>query len=300
MPKTSLALGVLLKTFDMKTSLRIMKEAGFDSIDFPIWHFCLGEDAPLMRDDWCELIQDTVALIDEAGLTVGQAHAYWQYPHHLNEDYSFELPGEIFLRNIEACRILGTDLLVFHPLQYFYPITDLDAAYHNVRKANAAWFAHLLPAAEKFGVQLLIENTFDYKHIQSPEHSVIPFSRAEDILYVIDKLHHPLVQTCLDTGHASIAGQDVAAMIRMYGDHLKALHLQDNFGKIGPIYEDIHMIPGNGRIPWPEVFAALKETGFNGALNLELNAELPGQPAQIQLIRLKSAREIILAMAETY
>lgn len=299
MPKTSLALGVLLKAHDMKTSLQIIKEAGFDGIDFPVWHFCLGEDAPLMRDNWREVIEETAALIRENGLSVMQAHALWQNFTSLNEDFSFDLPGEIFLRNIEACRMLGADKLVFHPVQHFYPIADPDV-YSKVRAANTAWFGHLLPAAEKFNVQLLLENIFDYRHIQSPDAPPIPFCRAEDILHVIETLDHPLIGACLDTGHANIAVQDIAAMIRLYGKHLKALHLQDNFGKIGPIYEDIHMIPGNGRVPWAQIFAALKETGFDGALNMELNAEIPQQPRLIQLLRLKAARELLSLMAEVY
>ena len=147
---------------------------------------------------------------------------------------------------------------------------------------------------------LLIENLFDHQHIQQSGDQPFPCGRAEDVLQVIDRIGSPLVGACVDTGHANINGTDVPEMIRLYGDKLKALHIQDNFGKIGPIYEDLHMLPTCGRIPWQDVFAALREVGYEGTLNMEINAELPRLPDELRLIHLKFGTELLTKLNEMY
>ena len=293
-------LGNLLKDFSLTESLKIIKAAGFDGVDFSLWYYSAGNEAYLDQDNWRTWAQETRKLLDEIGLTVPQAHAYWRHPYHLKEDFSYELPCEIFHRNIEACRILGCDRLVFHSIQHYFPLKDVEATRRKVIDANIAWFSALIPTAEKFGVELHLENLFDYQHIQSPDAPTMPMFFAEDILEVLDAIHHPLMKTCLDTGHASIAGDDPARMIRLYGDKLGSLHLQDNFGKIYPIYEDIHLFPGTGRIKWDEVFGALKEVGYDRPLNMEISAGLPGKPKELQLLRLQQGRELMLKLADIY
>ena len=41
------------------------------------------------------------------------------------------------------------------------------------------------PAAEKYNVQLLVENMFDYKHIQAMDAPAIPMSQGADLMEVI-------------------------------------------------------------------------------------------------------------------
>lgn len=297
---TSVNLGCFLKNYNLPDSLKMIRDCGFDGVDFSLWYYSQGDDAPLKKDNWRESVLEMRRLLDENGLCVPQAHAHWRHEGQVQKDFSFALPGEIFARNIEACHMLGCDKLVFHPIQHFFPIENEAQTRQKVMDANVAWFSALLPVAEKFGVQLLIENIFDYQHVQAPDAPQIPLSRGEDLMYVIEKINHPLVQICLDTGHANIAGADIPAMIRLFGDHLRALHLQDNYGKIYPIYEDIHQFPGMCRLNWAAIFAALKETGCSASLNMEISAELAEQPYEIQFMRLVQGRELLLKMEEVY
>ena len=297
---TSVNLGCFLKNYNLADSLKMIRDCGFDGVDFSRWYYSQGDDAPLKKDNWREFVLEMRRLLDENGLCVPQAHAHWRHEGQLQRDFSYTLPGEIFARNIEACHMLGCDKLVFHPIQHFFPIENEAETRQKVMDANVAWFSALLPVAEKFGVQLLIENIFDYQHVQAPDAPQIPMSRGEDLMYVIEKINHPLVQICLDTGHANIAGADIPAMIRLFGDHLRALHLQDNYGKIYPIYEDIHQFPGLCRLNWAAIFAALKETGCSASLNMEISADLAEQPYEIQFMRLVQGRELLLKMEEVY
>ena len=299
-PLTSINLGVFLRDYSLADSLKMIRECGFDGVDFSLWYFCQGDDAPMQKDNWREFIAQARRLVDESGLTVCMAHAHWRHEGQLAEDFSYLLPGEIFHRNIEACRMLGCDRLVFHPLQHFYPIKNIDETREKVIAANTAWFSALTGTAEKFNVQLLIENLFDYKRIQADDAPPIPMSKGEDIMETLRRVGHPLVNTCLDTGHAYIAGSDIPAMIRLYGKRLQGVHLQDNYGRIRPVYDDIHQFPGTCSIDWRAVFAALRDVGFDFPLNMELNAMLGGQPREIQLLRYQSGRMLLLKMAEIY
>jgi len=101
-------------------------------------------------------------------------------------------------------------------------------------------------------------------------------------------------------GHANIAGQDVPRMIRMYADKLGSLHLNDNYGKIGPIYEDLHLCPSYGRLPWKDIFEALEEIGYEDTLNMEVNAEIPKIPIPLRVIQLRTAIEVMNTMRELY
>lgn len=297
--KISCSAGAMSRVTELDALIDLIASAGYDTIDFWLFRYCSDESCPMWQDNWREWVTETRAKIEAAGLTVGQVHAWWDHPGQVMEDGSFELPGEIFHRNIEACSMLGSRKLVFHPIERWHRNTEPEMR-QRVLDANVAWFSALLPMAEKFDVELLIENLFDHKHVQQPGDQPFPCGSSEDVMYVINKIGHPLMKTCLDTGHANISGQDVARMARLYGDKLAALHLQDNYGKIGPIYEDLHLLPTCGRIPWQDVFAALRDIGYEGTLNLEVNAELPRLPEPLRLIHLRTARELTATLNQLY
>ena len=293
----SCSAGAISRNTPMEDCIDMLYQAGYRAVDFWLWKYSAA-DGPMRRDDWRDWVQYVRRLFDERSITVGQVHALWDHPDEIAEDLTYKLPGEIFHRSIEACSMLGSKRLIFHPLERWYRNNETQR--QAVLDANVAWFSALLPTAEKFQVELHIENLFDHKHVMQPGDAPFPCASAEDILSVIARINHPLMKTCLDTGHANINALDIPAMIRLYGDKLGSLHLNDNYGRIGPIYEDIHLCPGNGRIPWPEIFAALRDIGYTDTLNLEVNAELPKLPAPIRLIHFTANREILAHMREIY
>ena len=293
----SASIAKLLKDHDLVSSLQLLHQAGFDAVDFPLTSYCEKPGDPMYQPDWRKWIAGVRSAVEANGLITGQVHAFWRLSSPVNEDCSCDPPQPVMHDNFEACRLLGCRRLIFHPCQRYFRMSD-PAIRTKVLNANVEWFRQLLPTAEKFDVEIHIENLFDHKHVQQTGDPMITFSQAEDLLYLVRQLNHPLVRVCLDTGHAHISGQDIPRMIRLFASKLGSLHLNDNFGKIGPIYEDLHMFPGDGRIPWKDVFAALHEVGFDGPLNLEPHASLTGQAPNIQLIRLRAARDVTAALME--
>lgn len=294
----SYSAGAMSRNTDVKACIDIVKEVGFKVTDFWLWKYSTA-DGPMCQPNWREWVKDVKNYLDQAGIRVGQVHALWDHDNQINEDYSYDLPQQVLHDSFEACAMLGSKRLIFHPIERWFVMDD-EGGRKKVLDANIEWYRALLPSAEKWGVEIHIENLFDHRHVFRPGDPVFPGSTPEDIMYILNGIGSPLAKACLDSGHANIAGQDVPRMIRMYGDKLGSLHLNDNYGKIGPIYEDLHLCPTYGRLPWKDIFEALEEIGYEDTLNMEVNAEIPKIPVPLRIIQLRTAIQVMNVMRELY
>ena len=283
------------RTMPMESAMRLLRDAGFGGLDFPFSIFSDAGTDPMCRDDWRQWVREIRAISERLALPVVQAHATWRQT--LADDLRYEPPQEIYFRTLEACRMLGCRNLIFHPLRQYAPV-DSETMRQKIHDCNVRWFHALLPAAEENGVFLNLENTFDSHHVQRPGDGLYPYVTAQDMLALLRDIGSSRVRLCLDTGHANIAGQDIPAMVRAFRDELATLHLNDNYGLITPVYEDLHLFPGYGRIDWTPVFAALREIRFAGAYNVEPIAELRRMPDTVRLIQLRAAADTLRALAD--
>jgi sugar phosphate isomerase/epimerase len=102
---------------------------------------------------------------------------------------------------------------------------------------------------------------------------------AEVIMEAV-KNHHPLIGSCLDTGHlirADILGKklDPAQQVRVMGDRNFGMHLKDNDNeaeKRGVNAADSNVVLGKGQLDVLAVLKALKEVKFKGYISLEYEA----------------------------
>lgn len=53
---------------------RRVRRAGYDGVDFNLYDFC-GENGPMRRANWRELVRGVRWCLKDGGLAVGQAHA---------------------------------------------------------------------------------------------------------------------------------------------------------------------------------------------------------------------------------
>ena len=104
------------------------------------------------------------------------------------------------------------------------------------------------------GVNLLLENMLPH----------LLFGHTSDMLYLLGQIRECNVGTCLDTGHANLAGE-LGTVVHKLSGHLKMLHANDNRGNY-----DAHLNPGEGVIDWLWLLAELKTHQFKGSLILEL------------------------------
>ena len=248
-----------------------IKKAGYDSVDFDLFDYY----DLIMHPDWMSWAEDVCTATLVAGLTVGQTHA--QLGLFSNPDLSYEPPPEIFYRNLKICYLLGCKEIVFHPV-FLAAVVETEDLYEKLVDYNVRWFKELIEPAKKLGVHISIENTADAR----PQILSAPFTRATDMMELIDRIGEPTFGICLDTGHAHIMSQDIPGMIRMFCKRLRTLHLNDNLGAITPVHPDQHLFPGAGTIDFPSIFDALKCINFTGVINLEPGEFLTRLPVDVR------------------
>ena len=284
----------LAEEFSVEESFLILQEAGYHHMDFWLDMFCKDTDSPMQREDWKEWVGSVRDAAERHQLRFSQLHAL--YGLYIPKNFEFIPPAPVMHRSIEACRMLECEKIVFHPLFYPYSVETTEQI-EMIQSYNVRWFSSLLETAEQFDVEIQVENTFDYMNLQTGRGTVeFSYCSAEMLLNLIQRIGSERVKICMDTGHANIAGKNLPAMIHQFGSELKTLHINDNYGLLGPVYPDFHLFPGYGTICWEPVFQALKEVGFEGALNLE--PTLSKAPHAIHVSRLRAAREIVTIMAE--
>jgi Sugar phosphate isomerases/epimerases len=275
--------------------MKQIKNSGYDSVDFNLYDFC-QPDGPMMASTWKMWVDEVLKATREAGLIVGQIHALFGL--FAAPDLTYEPPGEIFYRNIEACALLECSELVFH--QVFYrAVVDTKELRDKLMAYNTRWFKELLVPAKRYGIHIDLENTFDRR----PQPYNPPFSTASDLIELAETIGDESIGICLDTGHANIMSFDIMAMIRAFGSKLRVLHLNDNLGSIEPcsgqpVVSDQHFFPGTGIIDFPKVFTALKEIGYNGIINLEPGEFLTRLPISVRNASMAGGASIARAFAK--
>lgn len=161
---------------------------------------------------------------------------------------------EELLAAAAAASELGVRHLVLHP----GPEREGKPLYEEFRERleNAAEaIDQVASRCRELGLSLLLENMLPH----------LLFGHTQDMLYIMGAIEEPNVSTCLDTGHANLAG-DIASVVRKLSSHLRMVHANDNRGD-----SDEHLPPGQGDIDWADVLQQLEGCGFRGALILELS-----------------------------
>jgi len=108
----------------------------------------------------------------------------------------------------------------------------------------------------------------------------------------------------LDPSHFVMEGDDIPAVVRQWGDRIVHVHLKDAFGIPGIEGEDfLFCLLGEGKVAWPEFFAALDEVGYAGPLSVEFEAYryleqvLDGDPIRAAALAMEQVRALLTGMA---
>ena len=293
--RISSSMSSFCKKMDMEKAMRLVADAGFEAIDFPFSAYSSTPDSPMMRENWRDWVRQVRELSERLDLPIWQAHASWEQA--IGENFRYEAPHEVYFRTMEACRTVGCKHLIFHPLRQPDRVDSM-AMRQRIHDYNVRWFHDLVSAAEEFDVTINLENTFDSHHTQRPGDLPYPYTTAQDMIDLMRDIGSSRVAICLDTGHANISAQDIPAMIRAFRGDLATVHLNDNYGYVTPIYEDLHLFPGYGRIEWDEVLRALREVRFRGNYNIEPISELKRMPDSVRAIQLKAAADTLRALIQ--
>ena len=84
-----------------------------------------------------------------------------------------------------------------------------------------------------------------------------------DILSVNDKL-----RVCFDTNH--LLGEDIVSFVKRVGDKIETIHVSDY-----DYIDERHWLPGEGDIPWQDLYQALLNVGYTGPWMYEISPKCP-------------------------
>jgi len=88
---------------------------------------------------------------------------------------------------------------------------------------------------------------------------------AEELRQWIDRIGHPRLGANLDIGHSQVIGESIPQVVKLLGDRIWNLHVEDISGR-----KHYHMIPGEGTLNWGDLKAALAELNYQRYATVEL------------------------------
>lgn len=109
--------------------------------------------------------------------------------------------------------------------------------------------------AHSLGVMLLIE----------PEPGLL-LETTDQYLEVADKVDAPSIGLNFDVGHAFCVSEDIPRAIAKLAGQIRHYHVED----IAASRVHHHLVPGTGAIDFREVVGAIRATGYDGWLTVEL------------------------------
>lgn len=261
----------LSKRFGDEGAIKIIHESGFDAYDYTFTD--RGENDPVLKDDFRDYFKGLREFADKTGIVCNQAHARFPVAVYGESEWN-KNRYDVVLRDIEAASVLGTKIIVVHPIHSRYP---LEGAYER----NIEFYGGLMPYCRKYGIKIALENMWR----TDPKRGFIiadVCSGAENFAKLLDGLSGDCFTACLDLGHCGLIGEEAQDAIRILGNRIGALHVHDN-----DYLHDSHTLPYLGKMEWDNILAALAEVGYGGDFTYEADNFLVDIPSELMPCALK-------------
>ncbi len=225
--------------------------------DLELQDFCF---ASVLNGDWAPFVKTAKELLDGWQGRLGIHGPFSGFAIDTRDPDVRDVVIRRMDQTLDVCAALGATQIVIHSPYKSWDHNNLDLKPHARAQKIEAVHQCLNAAAKRAGdqgVTLVIENIED----------IDPMDR----LRLAESFDSNAVRLSVDTGHAqyvhvTCGAPAVDRFIRMAGDRLGHVHLQDADG-----YADRHWALGEGTICWPEVFRALGDIRADPHLVLELN-----------------------------
>ena len=176
---------------------------------------------------------------------------YW-YPSFIEPDEGYrKVRIDHTRRALSLCAELGAPHITTEPGGPIGPGQTRGQAVHLFVEALKPLAEH----AHRLGVMLLIE----------PEPGLL-VETTDEYLEIAEKVDSPSIGLNFDVGHAFCMSEDLPKQIARMAKHTKHYHLED----IAATRVHHHLIPGLGAIDFREVLDAIRKTGYDGWLTVEL------------------------------
>ncbi len=233
-----------------KSEIDCIKNSGFDFIEISSFH-CVS---PGM-----------LAYIQSLGMKISSIHSNFLQTDVSSTDEALRSGSiEILKSNILTAKRLGASMIVVHPGGWNIDKSILDVKINIAIRS----FAEIAEFANHNDVRVAIENL-------PPEFICDNIEDMQRILNGVRKIIRcrDSIGICLDTGHANLSNM-LPEYISAFGKDIITMHIHDNDGYKGgdssKAEDDMHNIPGSGKIDWKNVFKKIYESSYNNVLILEL------------------------------
>jgi len=270
-------------------AVSLYEGTGFRYLDYNFYNAHEPGSPYILPSDsaWKKEVADVMAVSEKLGFRFVQAHAPGFNPKAVGADAETGLLA--IRRSIEACGMLGIPNIVLHTSfseDLLYP-QDRDGYFEY----NRAFLRQLLPAAEKYGVIICVENSAEANMGKR-----YFFMTPEEMNAFLAFVDHPLVGICWDTGHAVLRGKcDQYAELLELGKNLKAVHIQDNHGQW-----DEHLAPWEGILDLDSIVRGLVDIRFPGPFTFEAGNSFGGRGSvKPPLAVRKKAMELLYLIGKT-
>lgn len=217
----------------------------------------IEEYASLLKDHGFETtfelakdLKETAAnaeVLARYGISFDSLHAPWHKINSMWRNNEYTEAAYAQLTNaIDICEAVGCPIAVVHLSSGLTPPPPTDA--------GRALYAKLVAYAEKKKVTVAFENQRMLGNIGWA------FEEFKD---------SPYVGFCYDCGHEGCFTPGRQYM-PLFGHKIVCTHIHDNNGNFN---EDLHRIPFDGALDYARVTRQIRESGFKGALVLELEGK---------------------------
>ncbi len=243
--------------WSLKESFELARDAGFDGIEL---NFDLtGEFSAESTEAQIAGIRE---LAEKTGIAISGvcSFLFWPYSMTDNDPAKRERGIELALRMIEASRILGTENLLVVPGAVYVPWVEgsepvpNDVCYQRATEA----IKKILPAAEKAGVSLNIENIFSNAFLFSPR----------EVADFVDSFRSERVKVHFDTGNI-MQYQFPEHWIPILGRRIKNVHFKEWDKRTQEFNLHTFRTLLDGTTNWPAVMEELDKIGYDGYLTFE-------------------------------
>ncbi len=225
-----------------------------------LWRTTLdGEFSAESTDDE---IRSVRKLADEIGIEISGlcSFLFWPYSMTQNDAERREKGIELASRMVEAAALVQTENLLVVPGAVYAPwVEDFDPVPNDVcdRRAREA-VRRLVPAAEKAGISINIENIFANGYLFSPQ----------EIVEFVDSFGSDAVKVHFDTGNI-MHYQFPEHWVPILGKRIKNIHFKEWDKRTQEFNLNTFRTLLDGTTNWPAVIEALDQIDYRGYLTFE-------------------------------
>ena len=246
-------------------AIKMIAAAGFEAIDYSMYY----SDSPVFGRGGRILASELKRVAESYGVSFCQAHApFSDFAVGAENDGRNRAVYNSICESIAIASKLGAPAIVVHPALICPRLSREDRF-----NMNMELYSHLVPFAKNYGVGILIENVIA-RHPEKNEKVVgsVCSDTAELIKYA-DALSPMGVEVCFDAGHAGLAGESAAGMVKALGSRIKHIHLHDN-----DFETDSHTLPYLLSTNYSSLCKALGRVGYSGDVSLESDGFFRNMP----------------------